>query len=269
MTSPLRSMSCLLAMLSISLSAAGPSLAQAPAPDGAAAARRISKDWGAAVIAVRVVSKMRMAIQGRQMDESERVQQIRATVIHPSGLAVSSLSEIDPSRAMEFGMAADPDYDFETEVTDVKILQTEGDEIPAQVVLRDKDLDLAFIRPTEPPAEPMPALNLAEAASPDLLDQVVVLGRLGEVGNRVPSVALDRIQAILTKPRTFYVTGLYSWMVGLGCPVFSLDGDPVGVLLVRSIPAVSSDAGGPYGDSMPVILPCEDILEAARQVPDQ
>ena len=257
----------LLALLCVCLWTVNPAAQAIAADDSSAAARQISGKWGAAVVAVRIVSKTRVVVEGRQMDESERVEQIRATVIDPSGLAVCSLSEIDPSRAMDLAMAAEPEYKFEAEVTDVKILQAEGKEIPAKVVLRDTDLDLAFIRPTEPPAQPVPYVDLGQAAKPEVLDEVVVLGRLGEVGNRAPSVTLDRVQAIVTKPRTFYITGLYSWMAGLGCPVFSLDSKPVGVLVVRSIPAVSSDAGGPYGDSMPIVLPAEDILEVAQQVP--
>lgn len=235
--------------------------------DTAAAARKVSDDSGAAVVAVRLVIKLRMVVEGREMDESERTDEIRATVIDPSGLAVCSLSEVDPSRQMDFMMEEDPDYRFEAEVVDVKILQPGGKEIPAKVVLRDRDLDLAFIRPVEAPSELMAAIDLTKRAEPQVLDQLVVLGRLGAVGNRVPSVALDRVQAIVEKPRTFYITGMETWMTGLGCPVFTLDGAAVGVLVVRAVPSVSSGDAGPYGDAMPVVLPAADILEAAEQAP--
>ena len=253
----------LLAAAAFLASAAPPLLAQ----DTAALARGIGGKWSDAVVAVRVVAKMRVVVEGRQMDESERVDQIRATVIDSSGLAVCSLSEVDPSRAMDLALEEDPDYQFEAEITDVKILLAEGKEIPAKVILRDRDLDLAFIRPTEAPAEPMASVDLTQDTAPEVLDEVVVLGRLGDVGNRAPSVALDRVQSIVTKPRTFYITGINTWMAGLGCPVFSLDGKAVGVLVVRSIPG--SGSGGPGGDSMPVVLPCEDILEVAQQVPEE
>ena len=54
-------------------------------------------------------------------------------------------------------------------------------------------------------------------------------------------------------------------MTGLGCPVFTLDGAVVGVLVVRAVPSVSS--GDPYGDAIPVVLPAADILETAQQAP--
>lgn len=255
----------LLSLAALLAGAATPLLAQ----DSAALARDIGGKWSSAVVAVRVVAKMRVVVEGRQMDESERVDQIRATVIDPSGLAVCSLSEIDPSRAMDLAMEEEPDYQFEAEITDVKMLLADGEEIPGKVILRDRDLDLAFIRPAEAPAEPMASVDLTQDTAPEVLDEVVVLGRLGDVGNRAASLALDRVQAIVTKPRTFYVTGLNTWMAGLGCPVFALDGKAVGVLVVRSIPGSSSGSGGAYGDSMPVILPCDDILEVAQQAPEE
>ncbi len=257
---------CLLALFCLAQPFAPRALA---AQDSETAARQISSDLGDAVIAVRVVIKTRVVVEGRQMNEGEAVDQLRATIIDPSGLAVCSLSEVDPSQSLGMGMEEDPGYKFEAELADLKILQPDGSEIPAEVVLRDRDLDLAFIRPSEPPAEPMPAIDLTNGAKPQVLDRVIVLGRLGEVGNRVPSVALDHVQAVVEKPRTLYITGLNTWMAGLGCPVLSLDGQAVGVLVVRSLPGVSSGAGQPRGDSMPVVLPAEDILHAAQQVPAQ
>jgi len=234
-----------------------------PSPDAGAAARQISGKWGDAVVTVRMLVKMRMVMEGKEMDEEERTSQLSATVIDPAGLAVCSLSEADPSHALESVMQPDFDYRFETEVVDVKIVLASGKDLPARVVLRDKDLDLAFVRPTDPPDEPLPAVDLTESASPQLLDQLVILGRLGEVANRAHSVSLDRIQAIVTKPRTAYVTGLNAWVAGLGCPAFTLDGKVVGILVLRLVPSAS--VTGDDDTSLPILLPAADILKAAQQ----
>ena len=231
----------------------------------AAAAREISGKWGDAVIAVKVVLSMRTVMEGREVDEEERTSQLNATVIDPSGLAVCSLSEADPSHVMEQFAEEDSDYRLEASVKDVKMLLADGKELPAKVVLRDKDLDLAFVQPAEPPAEPMSAVDLSQSGSPEILDQVVVLGRLGEVVNRAPSVSLDRVQAIARKPRTVYITGLNAWVAGLGCPAFTLDGKLVGVLVIRAVPAASIGASRGEATSLPVVLPAEDIREVAQQ----
>jgi len=117
---------------------------RALADEAAALARQVSETHGGAVVAVKLVINVRMIVEGRQVEEDERATEIRATVIDPSGLAVCSLSEIDPSGQSEFMMEEDPEYRFETEVKDVKILLPDGKELAAKVVLRDKDLDLVI-----------------------------------------------------------------------------------------------------------------------------
>ena len=47
-------------------------------------------------------------------------------------------------------------------------------ELPATIVLRDQDLDLAFIRPTAKPAAALVAINLADAETPSILEDLVV-----------------------------------------------------------------------------------------------
>lgn len=250
--------------LFLCLSSAPALAAEPPASaDPEAAARRMSDNWGDAVVTVRMLVKMRMVMEGREVEEEERTSQLNATIVAPSGLAVCSLSEADPSHALDSIMEPDFDYRFEAEVVDVNMVLASGKELPARVVLRDKDLDLAFVRPIEPPAEPLPAVDLGDTASPQLLDQLVILGRLGEVANRVQSVSLDRVQAIVTKPRTVYITGVNAWVAGLGCPAFTLDGKLVGILVLRLVPSASMT--GDDDTSLPVLLPAADIRKAAQQ----
>ena len=92
-----------------------------------------------------------------------------------------------------------------SEPTDVKLRLPDGRELQATIVLRDEDLNIAFIRPTAAPDKPLVAINLADAAQPAMLDEVIVLGRLGRVGGWAPSAALRDIGGIIVKPRTFYV----------------------------------------------------------------
>ena len=73
---------------------------------------------------------------------------------------------------------------MESELSDVKIVLDDGTEVPAEVVLRDKDNDLAFIRPKTKPAAPMAALDLANSGKADILDQVISLTRLGSAAGR-------------------------------------------------------------------------------------
>ena len=113
-----------------------------------------------AVVTVQLVIKQQFAMGGRGSRESEERSEATGTMIDPMGLTVMALSAIDPSRLYRNMMAAqgmqDSDFKMESEVTSVKILLEDGTELNAQVILRDADLDLAFVRPTERPDEPRP-----------------------------------------------------------------------------------------------------------------
>jgi hypothetical protein len=249
------------------------SLSAAPseADEKAAQGREVMGKWSKAVITIEVTTKMRMVREGRETGEQEIKGEARAAVIRPDGLAVLSLSQVDPTNLLSSSGEGEEGLRWETEITDLKMRLASGKQVPAKIVLRDKDLDLAFARPAQKPDEPMPALDLTDSAKPEILDEIVILGRLGEVANRAPTVCLDRVRAIVDKPRTMYVPGLDSMMLGPGCPVFSLNGKVLGLLVVRTM---SSGTGGTGLSSsslsdtntMPMILPVAEILEVAKQV---
>ncbi len=245
----------------------------AAADDAAEKGREIVERWQSTIVTVRLVTEHRTVIQGRQMPKRESKGEVTGTIIDPSGLVVVSYFSTDPS-SLYSAMAGDDSGDFKTEseTTDVKIRLPDGQELPAKIVLRDKDLDLAFVRPVEKPAKPLPAIDLSAKATPKLLDQIVVLNRLGRVASWATAVYLDRIHAIAEKPRTFYVPGGMGALESeLGCPAFTLDGKVVGILVLRLLPSRDAGMGSMFGMSdagmLPVILPSDDILEIVKQVP--
>jgi S1-C subfamily serine protease len=252
-----------------------PSSAQSPAQDSRGAAREVVKKWQEAIVNVRVVVKMRMSMGGREMQASDDPIDTVGTVIDPSGLTVLSLGALNPGAMMSKlmgsgGGSGQPQMEITTEPTDVKIRLSGGRELPAKIVLRDEDLDLAFLRPTVTPDKPLVAIDLKAAAKPALLDEVVVLTRLGRVGGWAAGAALHDIGAIIEKPRTFYVlSGNVSVM---GTPAFLTNGRVVGLLTLRQVEAgrsgLASMMGGSEGMGMlPVVLPAADVLDIAQQAP--
>jgi len=239
------------------------------------AAREIVKKWQEAVVNVRVVVKMRMSMGGREMQSSDDPVDTVGTVIDPSGLTVLSLGALNPGAMMNKLMGSatgggQPQMEITTEPTDVKIRLSDGRELPAKIVLRDEDLDLAFLRPTTAPSKPLVAIDLSDAAKPALLDQVLVLSRLGRVGGWTAGAALHDVGAIIEKPRTFYVLG--GTMSGMGTPAFLTNGRIVGLLTLRQIEAgrasLASMIGGTEGMGLlGVILPAADVLDIAKQAP--
>jgi S1-C subfamily serine protease len=254
----------------------GTERAGAQSADERAAARDIVKKWQQTIVNVRVVLKTRMSVGGREMQSMEDTVESVATVIEPSGLAVMSLSALNPGGMMNRIMgqstgSSDERFQMTSEPTDLKMRLADGRELPAKIVLRDEDLDLAFIRLTTAPEKPLAALELADEGRPVPLDPVVVVYRLGRVGGWVPGAALQNIQAIIERPRTMYVADAANGFgVNMGTPAFLLNGKLAGFLVLRSVsggrPGMFSMMGGSEGMGLlPVILPASDVREVAKQ----
>ena len=238
------------------------------------AGRAIIEQNENAVVTIRLVVKTQYSFPGFGSEDEESIVERTGTVIDPSGLTVVSLTGTDPADMfweMMEGMGQEEEgLDFRTELTDVKILREGAKEIPARVVLRDRDLDLAFLRPTSPLDAPMKTVDLTKASSPERLDQLIVLHRMGKVAGRACATALDRVQAVSTKPRLFYflsdspAVAFAGFSPVLGGPAFTLDGSCAGIVVLRKLKAAAGD-GEP--EIALVVLPAKDVLDVAQQAP--
>ncbi len=229
-----------------------------------------------AVVTIQLVIKQKFGFMGGGSEGNETKSEVPGTVIDPNGLTVVSLMSTDPGSMFEDMMEgfspvdSDMDFNFDmsSEVVSVKMLPEGGKEIPAAIVLRDKDLDLAFVRPLAKPTEPMAAISLTDGAKPEILDMVIGISRLGKVGGRASMITPGRIQAIVEKPRTFYVSSGSS----MGTPAFALDGKLIGIEVMRMMKTGGSPMGMGMmaGDGMlPVIVPASDVAEVAAQAPEK
>jgi len=256
-----------------------PSAAQELAAKG----REVFKKNQASVVTVQLVVKSKMGIAGLAGlgggDARESKEEVTGTVIDASGLTAVALSSTDPTGLLQGMMSSlgslggdgeeSLKFKMDSEVTDVKLLGNDGTEMPAEIVLRDKDLDLAFIRPKTKPVSPMPAIDLSNSAKVDVLDEVITINRLGKVTGRAHAAAIARIHAVVKKPRLFYVPAGEASMTGLGCPAFTPEGKLVGLLVMRSL---KSGGGGMSLFSMQagitsILLPAEDVKKIAAQAP--
>jgi hypothetical protein len=100
-----------------------------------------------------------------------------------------------------------------------------------------------------------------------------MLNRLGKVARRNVAVSVGRVNAIVEKPRKFYVVEQPNVTFGLGAPVFTMEGKPVGVIVMRSIQTQgdvgwsSMLSGSNNMGILPIVLPFIDVMESAEQVP--
>ena len=252
----MRSPSCFLAIATLLLSAslAAPCRADELSEKG----RAIFTKYKHSVVTLEVVQKA--ATPGHAAREAKL--EVTGTVVDPSGLIVVSLSACDPS---ELYRRLSEEYKTEIEITDMKIMLEDGTELPAEIVLRDKDQDLAFVRAKTKPASPMEAIDLTKSGTADVLDQVVTLNRLKQAAGRAYSASVERVSAVVRKPRTFYIPDAAQSETSLGSPAFSLNGSLVGVVVMR---AVNAQSASNFRDCITaIILPAEDIAKSAAQAP--
>lgn len=194
------------------------------------------------------------------MPEYEQKFETRGTLISSDGLVVTALSMLDPSRQISgrtiSTAAGRIKIDAAVTLKEVKIILPDGTELPSEVVMKDADLDLAFIRP-KPDAKELKTvvfrpIELTNNTTADIADDVVTISRTDEALNRQPALERGHIVALTRKPRMFMcATG-----TEYGCPTFTIDGKLLGITVNR----FAKDK-----EPQQVILPAVDVLEIAAQ----
>ena len=136
----------------------------------------------------------------------------------------------------------------------------DGTEVPARLVLKDKELDLAFIVPDPKEGEKVPQftpLKLSAGATAKELDEVVAISRHVKDLGYQPIVSVGQVTSVITKPRTMYDL---STVPRPGSPVFLPDGRLLGVTVTF---------GGEGAASMSaretLVLPAVEIGKLADQ----
>lgn len=228
--------------------------------------RALAEKWQQSVVTIAFVVKTHAAIAGQNQDEENKSEAL-GVMIAPSGLTVTALSALQAGGNEQDAAGGEngEKIAFTSEITSAKFLLPNGKELPAQVVLRDRDLDLAFLRPLKTPAQPLPMLNLTQASEPLVLDTVISLARLGTVANRSLALYRHLVTAVLEKPRKYFMIAGSEYQTG--SPAFTKDGKLIGIIVERKNPvtANSSLTALSLWEDIPVILPAATIAEVAEQ----
>ena len=222
-------------------------LVTAAGPDLESVARSTAEQNGKAVVTIRLVLKLKL-----QGQEHEQKLEVPGVVIDPSGVA---------RRMME---AQRQRGSIESELKEAVLLLEDGTELDAAVVLKDTDLDLAFVRPRDTGLK-LSAVSLKpRPGTVPVLTRVFVLGRLSKLANRALAVATGEVRAYVRGPAPYYVTDGET-SVFFGSLVYTADGVPLGLLVRRFATSFDSSAGGRSDTVMTVVRPVEKVLELAAQ----
>lgn len=216
------------------------------------AGRALLKRYADVIVSVEMVVTMKGMQGDRPIPAREQKREVNGTFVSATGLTVLSLGSIDPRGGIPAMMMGQQIRYDEPEFKEVKLRLANGTELPARVVLKDADLDLAFIAPETVPEKALPFVNLASAAKAEILATYFDISRGSKQAQRVPLVRVVNVTGMISKPRKFLLATDYS----MSCPVFDAEGNVLG-LTVRHV------AGGQSAGL--IILPAADVADIAKQ----
>lgn len=245
----------------------------APAADLALAGRTKAEQVRGAVITIRIVLKLKIGFAGQAQDQEQKME-VAGVVIDPTGLTVASAASIDPSGALrKISGGQQGRMKVESEVKETTLLLEDGTEVEADVVLKDTDLDLAFLKPHEGGRRFRAVALRPRAATVPLLTPIFVVTRLGKLTSRALAVATGEIRASVRGPAPYYVTDAET-ATFVGSVAFTADGVPLGIFVNRFSTSPDGRGGGMFDGAfgrsssevvLPILRPVDKVLELAAQ----
>ena len=221
--------------------------------------RKLLREHADCVTWVSVTVRVELSAGGRSMPPQEQKLEALGTIIAEDGLTVLSLNKVDPT-ANILSRIRSPGASVNVNYTEVMILMQDGTEVPAKLLLKDSDLDLAFVLPIEERKNEFKDVvfsrvpkQASENDLPVILDEVVSIGKLRKTLYRQSTLRRGWVNAVIEKPRTYFVIENTS----PGTPVFNSMGNWLGVVVYKMVSGRPSEI---------VTLPATDILEIAEQV---
>ncbi len=244
-------------ILALALLATGRPL-QAASETDAAAARALVKRYADAIVGIELVVTMRLKFGDREQAPREQRIEVNGTVISAAGLTVTSLAAVDPQsqfdamRSSQGGGGRGPEL-VGTDFKEVKLRFADGKEVPARFVLKDADLDLAFMAPeTAESGRQYPYVDLAQSTEGVVMNNYFFVSRAPKTLQRVPTIRRTEVIGIVEKPRRFYLVTDPTPAL----PVLDPEGRVLGISLQYF-------ANGRLTGI--VVLPSADIAEIAKQ----
>lgn len=249
-------MTVLRAVFTCSLAAASVATGTAAPAPAVAAGRDLVQRHAGAIVGIELVVTLRMKMGDREVPPREQRVEVNGTVISPTGLTVTTLAAVDPQATMDAMRANSPGGGVQitgSDFKEVKLRLADGREVPARFVLKDADLDLAFMAPEgSAGGRDYPYVKLEDAADAGVLDVCYFVARAPKTLQRVPVVRRTEVMGIVEKPRRLFLMTDQT----PGTPVFNEQGKVLGITFQHFA------NGRPTGL---VLIPAADIAEMSKQ----
>ena len=238
----------------------------------ATAFQKILKERSDALVTVKLMLDLKGGFVGPSGQKVE--QEATAVIIDSSGLVLASSTELGGMPPALQRMMSQMGAEMSITPSDIKVLigdDTEG--LEAEIIARDSELDLAWVKIKEPGEKTFTALDLSKSTDPKLGQRLIAVRRMEKYFDRTPVVQQVRVAGITTKPRRMF---LPSEGIGEGfcVPVYTTDGVLVGLTALQ-IPDLDLSAGNPMAAASQMsnlqsmaggfILPAVEIVKATER----
>lgn len=248
MTSTLK----LLAAASLTLGAMTPAYA-----DFSDDARKVFTTQQSSILSIKGIMKVEVSMNG-QVAKSQEAPIISQGVSIGHNLILASYRTVMPAVGTNAGQQ--PGLSIDTNLQELKVVDSSGEEFDAKLVLHDEDLDLAFLA-IDPKGDnaadfKAPAVDISKDIELNHLDEVVYLNRFNETLRYVAGVSTDKVTAVIEKPRKSFICS----NARPGNPVFNAQGEFVGLTVVKK----ASDR-----QATPIILPAKYVRKLVAQAEEK
>ncbi len=223
----------------------------APAAEEGGMYASVAASVAPAIVAVKFV----MAMEGMGENQDN---EIHGVLIDPAGIVLVSSATMFGVEGM--GMSIRPQ--------EIKVLV--GDDttgLEAEVLVRDRERDLAWLQITEELESPLPAIDFTAGSEATLGQTLLQVWKLDKFFDRAPYVSEGRVASLVTKPRSLFIA---SGEITIGLPVVSEVGSPLGfgVFQLPTQEEMAAMSGSNMYSRMifaRTILPAAEVAQATAQ----
>jgi len=205
-------------------------------------ARKLLEKYKSSLVVVTAKGVIKATTTGAPLPDREQQRRTLGVTIGDDGLIMVSNTAIDPSVGLKGQQAQMDEKVVEiksatTTFSGVEISYGDTSTLAGKIVRQDLDADVAFIMPDQEEAKKLnkvfDKVDLSQfAATAQAADVVVGLSRASAAYGYMPILVMGRITGVFKGERTFFITDAGTQQ---GIPVFTLDGKPVGVTVVRIV----------------------------------
>ncbi len=268
---------CTALAVALATQAHAAALTPAPPPDPVAAAYEyLAATRVKHVVSIKFVLKMEFGGFG----DGENEQEVQGLMVDPTGLVLVSNTQFGGFLGMMQQFSGGSNLHASMKPEKIRVLVGEDTVgVEAKLIARDTELDLAWVRIDQPPAQPYDALDLSASVEARVGQLLFTVAHADRFFDRTPVVAELRIAGVARKPRPLLLPGgggaggggMFGG--GGGGAVYTAEGRPVGVMVMQ-MPSREDGDGGRNdmwgmlfsgGSGGLAILPGRDVAAATER----